>query len=182
MIRLDCDAHPRTAHTWKPDGRRKRERSLETRRRKFKRERAQILDGYRGGSSRQGTLVETVLPIQFSWVTDRNQMIIFNENNQKIFLKARSNGSNMLVKRYLRNKICFPCLHSLVKTEANVWENSRADNILDNSVKLFRGFYQAMKARITCFISFIELLFFVLTKRKTIYEACMYTIISFMKL
>ena len=27
----------------------------------------------------------------------------------------------------LRNKTCFPCLHSLVKTEANVWENSRAD-------------------------------------------------------
>ena len=28
---------------------------------------------------------------------------------------------------HLRNKTCFPCLHSLVKTEANVWENSRAD-------------------------------------------------------
>ena len=28
---------------------------------------------------------------------------------------------------YLRNKTGFPCLHSLVKTEANVWENSRAD-------------------------------------------------------
>ena len=28
---------------------------------------------------------------------------------------------------YLRNKTCFPCLHSLVKTEVNVWENSRAD-------------------------------------------------------
>ena len=27
----------------------------------------------------------------------------------------------------VRNKTCFPCLHSLVKTEANVWENSRAD-------------------------------------------------------
>ena len=24
----------------------------------------------------------------------------------------------------LRNKTCFQCLHSLVKTEANVWENS----------------------------------------------------------
>ena len=30
-------------------------------------------------------------------------------------------------KGKLRNKLCFPCLHSLVKTEANVWENSRAD-------------------------------------------------------
>ena len=27
----------------------------------------------------------------------------------------------------LRNKTCFPCLYSLVKTEANVWENSRTD-------------------------------------------------------
>ena len=27
----------------------------------------------------------------------------------------------------LRNKAFFPCLHSVVKTEANVWENSRAD-------------------------------------------------------
>ena len=28
---------------------------------------------------------------------------------------------------HLRNKTCFPCLHRLVKNEANVWENSRAD-------------------------------------------------------
>ena len=28
---------------------------------------------------------------------------------------------------YLRNKTCFLCLHGLVKAEANVWENSRAD-------------------------------------------------------
>ena len=28
---------------------------------------------------------------------------------------------------YLRNKTCYPCLHGLVKTEANVWENSRVD-------------------------------------------------------
>ena len=27
----------------------------------------------------------------------------------------------------LRTKTCSPCLHSLVKTEANVWKNSRAD-------------------------------------------------------
>ena len=27
----------------------------------------------------------------------------------------------------LRNKTCSPLLHSLVKTEANGWENSRAD-------------------------------------------------------
>ena len=28
---------------------------------------------------------------------------------------------------HLTIRTCFPCLHSLVKTEANVWENSRAD-------------------------------------------------------
>ena len=67
---------------------------------------------------------------------------------------------------HLRNKTCFPCLHSLVKTEANVWENSRAEN----SHKLCRGFQQAMEALTTCFISFIKLLFSLLTKRKTIYE------------
>ena len=33
----------------------------------------------------------------------------------------------MLHRFHLRNKTCFPCLHSLVKTEANVWENSRAN-------------------------------------------------------
>ena len=27
----------------------------------------------------------------------------------------------------LRNKTCSPCRHSLMKTEANVWDNSRAD-------------------------------------------------------
>ena len=30
-------------------------------------------------------------------------------------------------KLYLRKKTCSSCLHSLVKTLANVWENSRAD-------------------------------------------------------
>ena len=51
---------------------------------------------------------------------------------------------------HLRNKTCFPCLHSLVKTEANVWENSRADasrvftcsRILTNSHKLCFKFVQ----------------------------------------
>ena len=55
-------------------------------------------------------------------------------------------------------KTCSLCLHSLVKTEANVWENSRADqwsqfHLLENSHKLCRGFHQAMKAQRTCFIS-----------------------------
>ena len=65
-------------------------------------------------------------------------------------------------------KICFPCLHSLVKTEANDWEISRADQW----GHLLEGFQQAMEIRTTCFSSFIKLLFSVLTKRKTIYEAC----------
>ena len=43
-------------------------------------------------------------------------------------------------------------------------------HLLENSRKLCRGFQQAMEARTTCFISFIKLLFSVLTKRKTIYE------------
>ena len=76
-----------------------------------------------------------------------------------------ANGAlKYLLDFYLRNKTCFPCLHSLVKTEANVWENSRADQwkpetlsrvftcsrILPN----FRlDFHQAMKARKSCFIS-----------------------------
>ena len=47
-------------------------------------------------------------------------------------------------------------------------------HLLENSQKLCRGFHQAMKARRTCFISFIKL-FSVSTKRKTIYEARMYT-------
>ena len=47
-------------------------------------------------------------------------------------------------------------------------------HLLENSHKLYRGFKQAMEARTTCFISVIKLLFSVLTKRKTIYEAHTY--------
>ena len=61
-------------------------------------------------------------------------------------------------------------LHSLVKTEANVWENSRADQ-----------WKPEMQSRVfTC--SRILTNFAVLTMRKTIYKACMYTLISLMKL
>ena len=41
-------------------------------------------------------------------------------------------------------------------------------HLLENSHKLCRGFHHVMKARRTCFISFIKLLFSDLTKRKTI--------------
>ena len=44
-------------------------------------------------------------------------------------------------------------------------------HLLENFHKLCRGFQQAMEARATCFIYFIKLLFSLLIKRKTIYEA-----------
>ena len=55
---------------------------------------------------------------------------------------------------YLRNKACFPCLHSLVKIEANVWEISRTDLRLRFTcswiLTLCQGCHQAMKAWRTC--------------------------------
>ena len=69
-----------------------------------------------------------------------------------------------------------------MKIEANVLENSRADHfLLEKSHKRFGGFHKAMKARRTYFISFIKFLFSALTKSKTIYEARIYTLISFIK-
>ena len=44
-------------------------------------------------------------------------------------------------------------------------------HVLENYHKLCRGFQQAMEAQTACFISFIKLLFSLLTKRKTAYEA-----------
>ena len=83
----------------------------------------------------------------------------------------------------LRNKTYSPCLHSLVKTKASIWENLRADQWKPkNSHKHCRSFHQVMKGRRTRFISFITLLFSDLTKRKTIYEAHMCSLMSFMKL
>ena len=64
-------------------------------------------------------------------------------------------------------------------------------HLLENSHKLCQGFHQARKAQRTCLynyiiISFIKLLFFNLTKGKTIYmyelHHFMYNFISFMKL
>ena len=46
-------------------------------------------------------------------------MLAKAQHNEKKY-----NGHGVLA---LTNKACFQCLHSLVKTEANVWENSRAD-------------------------------------------------------
>ena len=44
-------------------------------------------------------------------------------------------------------------------------------HLLENSHKFYRGFQQTVEARTTVFISFVKLLFSLLTKRKTIYEA-----------
>ena len=58
-----------------------------------------------------------------------------------------------------------------------------SSHLLENFHKLCGGFHQAKKARrLACFIWFIEILFSVLTKRKTIFEIFMYILISFMKL
>ena len=102
-----------------------------------------------------------------------------------MFVTLNKNVCNLFFfkKLYLRNKTCFPCLHNLVKTEVNVWENSRADQwkpetqsrvftssrIRTNFAEFFNRLW--IEARTTCFISFIKLLFSVLTKRKTMYEA-----------
>ena len=102
-----------------------------------------------------------------------------NWNNPGGFLQNTS-----LAVYYIRNKTCFPCLHSLVKTKTNVCENSRAVegfHLLENSRKLCWGFHH-METRRICFISFIKSQFSDLTKKKTIYEARLYKNIAFMKL
>ena len=45
---------------------------------------------------------------------------------------------------HLRNKTCFPCLHSLVKTKANVWENARADQWKPKTQSPAREFSQTL--------------------------------------
>ena len=74
---MDRDAHPRTAFTWEPDGKRKRGRARETEKDNTERvvkERAQIVEVVSGRSSGPGTLEETVLSAQFSRKWDLNQM------------------------------------------------------------------------------------------------------------
>ena len=91
--------------------------------------------------------------------------------------------TTMSIEHYLRNKTCFPCLHSLVKTEANVWENLRADQwkpekqlrifacskILKSFAEVFNRLWRHGQH---VFFQFIKLFFSLLTKRKTMYEAC----------
>ena len=86
-------------------------------------------------------------------------------------IKANDGCKVNYYRLYLRNKTVSPCLYSLVKTEANVFLQT-----------LPRFFLRVMKARRTCFISSIKLLFSDLTKRKRIREARMYNFIPVMKL
>ena len=97
--------------------------------------------------------------------------------------------SYMLGTYHLRNKTCFPCLHSLsgenqgehlgelesrtVKTRDAV-EVFTCSRILTNFAEVFQ---QAMEAWTTYFVSCIKLLFSLLTKRKTIYKV--HTVNSF---
>ena len=81
---------------------------------------------------------------------------------------------------HLRNKTCFPCLHSgenrgerlgeFESRSVTIRDTVEGFHLLENSHKHCQGFQQAMEARRTCFISFIKLIFSLLTKRKTIYE------------
>ena len=97
-------------------------------------------------------------------------------------LEIANHIAHIIFLLHLRNKTCFPPLHVLVKIAANVWENSRADQwkpetqsrvftcsrILKNFAEVFNRLWRHGQH---VFISFIELLFSVLTKRKTIYDA-----------
>ena len=77
-------------------------------------------------------------------------------------------------KLYLRNKHVFRAFIGENRGERLGESESRSvktRDALENSHKLCRSFQQGMEARTTCFISFIKLLFSLLTKRKTKYEA-----------
>ena len=63
------------------------------------------------------------------------------------------------------------CLGEFESRSENTRDAVEGFHLLENSHKLCLGFHQVMEARRTCFISFIKLLFSVLTKRKTILEA-----------
>ena len=74
---------------------------------------------------------------------------------------------------------CSLCLHSLVKTKANVWENSRADQIRFSPAQEFSQtlprFSPGYKGTKNMFYFFYKITISVLTKREMIYEARMYT-------
>ena len=82
----------------------------------------------------------------------------------------------------LRNKTCFPCLHSLVKLRQTfgrireqISENprrSRGFHMLKNSHKFCHGFQQTMEPRTTCFIFFYKIIIFIVNKRERQYKKC----------
>ena len=73
----------------------------------------------------------------------------------------------------LRNKTCFPCLHSLVKTEANVWGNLRADQwktcsrILTNFPDVFNRLWSTNNM----FYFFYKIIIFIVNKKDDIRSA-----------
>ena len=107
-----------------------------------------------------------------------------SSREQPLDLSVNGIALNWLPVNYSRNKTFFLCLHSLVITEANVWENLwpnlwkpatvKGFQQLENSLKLCQG-HQTMKSQ-KKIISFIKL-FSNLTKRKMIYKACIKVII-----
>ena len=69
----------------------------------------------------------------------------------------------------LRNKTFSWCLHNLVKTTANVLENSRADQWKAETREVsqtLRVFNKAIKARRTCLFLLNKMIIFVLNKKK----------------
>ena len=106
-----------------------------------------------------------------------------NKPADKLTIEERNAVHGLITRQDLRNKTCFPSLHSLVKNRGErlgefesrpvkTRDAVESFHLLENSHKLCRRFQQAMEAWKTCFDSFIKLLFSLLTKRKTVREAC----------
>ena len=66
-----------------------------------------------------------LVPIFFGCMKSRKVHFNLGWFNHVLYLL--SNALYYFAILLLKNKTCSPCLHSLVKTKANVWENSRVD-------------------------------------------------------
>ena len=136
------------------------------------------------------------------YFTDKSCYIIICYNVKECIFKSYCYWLNVLLMLHsipcawfvllIENKTCFPCLHSLVKTKANV-ERTREQfsylnfsgfavegfQLLENSHKLCRDFHQAMEAR-TCnmFYFFYKIIIFIVNKEKddirSAYILCIY--------
>ena len=62
----------------------------------------------------------------------------------RTYVRRRTNIRNVRV--HVKNKLCSPCLHSLMTTEANVWDNSRADQWKPG--RMFYFFYKILTFRL----------------------------------